>query len=192
MDSSDATKYSRETKEYDSLLARIPCAFSKKADFSPWQMKSDFSYFDSESIRRHISVCVASSPSLYIRRTLTDRGGEMSWDILDALAGYPGLKHVGSRPFCVHREWRTAFASCAPRPSHEYLNWILKAQNHRTNEPSTTGSRRASRGRREFRGRVWSIHDVLESRFAVKNSREFQKYERNEKFGRKIPYVLTT
>lgn len=29
-ESSDATKYSRETKEYDSHLARIPCAFSKK------------------------------------------------------------------------------------------------------------------------------------------------------------------
>lgn len=37
---------------------------------------------------------------------------------------------------CVHREWRIARLA-HPRPfvSHEYLNWILKAQNHRTNEP---------------------------------------------------------
>jgi len=71
----------------------------------------------------------------YTRRTLTESGGNRAPPLggrrwCSGELQYPGLKHVGSRPsVCIE--------SGAPRSApHEYLNWILKAQNHRTNEPS--------------------------------------------------------
>lgn len=176
-----------------------PLCVLKKADFSPWQMKSDFSYFDSESIRRHISVCVF--PLIVYSPYLNGERGDV--------AGHPrcpdGLQLPGAKarrvetPLCA---LRVPYRVRLVRTSS--VSWIFKLDIKGAKSPHeralhhgylATGSRRASRGRRDFRGRVWSIHDVLESRFAVKNSREFrrpQNYERNEKFGRKIPYVLIT
>lgn len=52
---------------------------------------------------------------------------------------YPGLKH-GRDPLCAPKEiergvLRPRRSPPFGRSPHEYLNWILKAQNHRPNEP---------------------------------------------------------
>lgn len=125
-------------------------------------MKSDFNYFNRESIRQHIGV---RRPSLCIRRTLT-KSEDMSRGILGALANYStrGLKHVGSRPVCVHRECRTVRLV---RTSS--VSWIFKLDIKGAKSPHeralTTGSRRTSRGRHEFRGgndrsTIFLNHDV--------------------------------
>lgn len=99
-------------------------------------------------------------PSLYVcaltESVAMSRGISMADDGAPASYSTQGLKHAGSRPsVCIESGASPASPLLSsPRPfvSHEYLNWILKAQNHRTNEPSPRHGSRDLDERLEFRG----------------------------------------
>lgn len=124
-------------------------------------MKSDFNYFNRESIRQHIGV---RRPSLYSPYFNQERRYVAGHPRCPGELQYPGLKHVGSRPVCVHRECRTVRLV---RTSS--VSWIFKLDIKGAKSPHeralATGSRRTSRGRHEFRGgndrsTIFLNHDV--------------------------------
>lgn len=151
-----------------------PLAFSKKPTChrgkwratAVWQ-RVDLAYLCAETYIRVSSLHIR----LYLNREWSD------------VAGYSRSRRWS--PWRATRDWslldrdllcasRVApRSSRSPRPfvSHEYLNWILKAQNHRTDEPSLRVPRistsesgtNASNFEADF-GARWSIQNALGSR----------------------------
>lgn len=189
-ESSDATKYSRQRNMTVSSPASWLLAVANEERLELlWQRVNPAAH-----------QC-ATSLTVYIRCTLPrERRDARGASLVPWRATVPGAKaREVETPLCASRVRRTVRFSCVPRPPHEYLNWILKAQNHRTNEPSPRedSPRRAGQetpriSRREMidpqcswitRGSPWKSKEV--EILSRQRPRKNVRFERKKKFDKR-------